>query len=94
MLPDEYETIAGEVGVQKLPSGESVALSVSERELLRHGQVLKLRVRYGATSATSKYATVLCDIQKAPIAVTTLVGKSFRNSEIRTVGISSKKRLG
>lgn len=98
--PDIYEDIGTIVGVNKVTAGTASGADASSRasELLRSGQAVKVRVRYGVAvvpgtpAGPTKTADIICDVEKAPTVVNDLLGKSFKGATIRSAVFPRRAR--
>lgn len=94
-LADVYQAIGSVIGVDKLADNAEINSDAEINDLIKRGQAIRIRVGYGAGTAGSKlkYAYVACDIDNAK-NMGKLIGKPFKGSQIQTVGIRRRKRLG
>lgn len=93
LAPDVYGAIGPELGVTKLGNADKVDALVDIGDAIKQGTVMRLRVRYKVGNVT-KSSTVICDIDKAPSAIASLRGKSFKGGEIKSANIMRRRRLG
>jgi hypothetical protein len=90
--PSDYATIGSVVGVAKAVAADEVILS-RVGDLLRSGQVLRMKVRYKEGTVT-KSGSILCDIDKATTALAGLRGKAYSGGVIQSASIPRRRRLG
>jgi hypothetical protein len=82
MLPDSYDSIKTVVGVEKTSSTNLPDVTADIKNLLRNGQVIRLRIRY--KNARGKFTTsdILCDKDKVAGATADLLNKQYNGATI------------
>lgn len=92
VLPDQYDQLGTILGIDKLTTGNKPELSSTTSDLMKSGQVIKIRVSFSVTNKR-RTTDLVCSIDKARTAVTELVGKSFRGTTIKTAYFARRARF-
>jgi hypothetical protein len=92
--PDVYSDIGSVVGVTKLGNADTVDSLGRVGDMIRQGQVMRLRIRYEDTDGEMASAFIICDLDKAPSAIAALRNKSFQGGTIKSANIMRRRRLG
>jgi hypothetical protein len=82
MLPASYDSIKTIVGVEQASSSNLPDVTADIKNLLRNGQVIRLRIRYKNAKGKSATSSILCDKDKVAGAAADLINKQYNGGTI------------
>lgn len=103
-LPDVYDKgseydIGSAMGISALGddyevSADDVTLEISQG--MKAGILMRMRVTYQDTTnnGKTKSAKVVCPVEKAATAITTLLSKKYDSGNVTGAGVPRRRRLG
>jgi hypothetical protein len=94
-LPDIYDTIKNDVGIEEVANGERPDNSddVTLKAALRDGKLIRLRVSY-LDGTKRKTSNIICLSSKISSAINGLPDKSINGKQIRSAYQPTRRRLG
>lgn len=103
VLADVYDTtnsnIGDVLGIEKLGENETLPPGTFPIDIgngLKNGLLARLAIRRTVTTngvTRSRTSRIVCPIDKAPEAISGLVGKQYNGSRVQSVSIPQRRRL-
>lgn len=94
-LPDIYDSISSDTGIEEVTNGERPDNSedVTLKAALRDGKLIRLRVSY-LDGLKRKTSNIVCVSTKISSAINGLPDKSINSKQIRSAYQPTRRRLG
>lgn len=92
LLTDAYDTINTKVGLTVPPTGDN-SQTMSSRELVKSLHAVHLTISQKKANGLYKRTKILCDLENASSALSSLIGDTYKSLPINGVYISTRRRL-
>ena len=103
-LPDVYDNgadynIGSALGISRLGDTEEIDATADTIEIgdgIKTGKLMRIRISYqdATDNNKSKSSQVVCPVDKAKTAITAVLSKTYKASNIKSAGIPRRRRLG